>query len=285
MIVGRRSLPALRRRHLDVIADHVVVADLAALATPVCLGVARLQRGDHAAAVVAQLAQLVELGAIARRDEAAVAREQRQVGGERAAEAVDERVVLAEPRSARRRASGSGTRLGAEQHRAQVARSRRAPSRRAARSRGPPRPRPRRVSARSMSGQRRSRVAQLSRRSARSTKNATASSRARDRGGSVSGAARCSASSRAPAPVSGAVDGRQAGCRARSPDRVVAQFEVAPRRRVDLHHRAGRDALRRRQMRRQPALAGSARHSRRARRRRRSRRGRTAPNPSSASTP
>ena len=88
----------------------------------------------------------------------------------------------------------------------------------------------------------------------RSTKNSTASSRAAIAAGSVSGAARCSARSRAPAPVTvrSIVASRLP---LRSPASVCGQFEIAPRRRVDLHDRAGGEPARRLQQ-RQRALLG-----------------------------
>ena len=62
------------RRYLDVIAEHVVVADLqirdAGLA-----GIAALERGDQLAALVTERLELVELRRVARRDKAAVARQ------------------------------------------------------------------------------------------------------------------------------------------------------------------------------------------------------------------
>ena len=140
-------------RHLDVIADHVVVADA--------------QRGDrrsprHSAPATRRSARRLSSrnsrswsssGEIARRDEAAVAGEQRQFGGQRAAEPLDQDAVLAEPAARPRPArSGSGTSPGAGEHRRAAPRSRRARRASAARSRGPPRPRLSRVSARSISG-------------------------------------------------------------------------------------------------------------------------------------
>ena len=88
---------------LDEIAEHVVVLD-AERADVGLGGVARLQAGDDAAALVAELARLVEVGAMAVADEAAVALQMRQVVGERR-------------RRARRpappaRAASAGARLG-----------------------------------------------------------------------------------------------------------------------------------------------------------------------------
>ena len=89
-----------------------------------------------------------------------------------------------------------------------------------------------------------------------------------------------SASSRAPAPVTvRSMAASRLPCR--SPVKLSRQFEIAPRRRVDLHDVAA--AMRRgRLSARQAALAASARHSRRARRRPRARRGRSRRSPSSA---
>ncbi len=56
---------------------------------------------------------------IARRDKAAVARQQRQFGGERPREAIDQGAVFAKPRfGLRQRIAGSGTRPGCDEDRA-----------------------------------------------------------------------------------------------------------------------------------------------------------------------
>ena len=73
----RHQLVAVLRRHLDEIAEHVVVADLQRLHGR-GVGIARLQRRDHAAGFVAQRARLVERGVVARAHEAAVALEVRE---------------------------------------------------------------------------------------------------------------------------------------------------------------------------------------------------------------
>ena len=80
---------------LDVVAEHVVVADLQGRYSGVA-AIAAFQLDDQPAAVVAQGAQLVEFRRIGRRDEAAVAGEQRQIGGERAGQAIDQLDVMAE---------------------------------------------------------------------------------------------------------------------------------------------------------------------------------------------
>ena len=56
-------------------------------------GIFRLHPGDHAPALVAQFAGLVEIGVVARRDEAAVAGHERRFGDERCVEQIEERVV------------------------------------------------------------------------------------------------------------------------------------------------------------------------------------------------
>jgi len=53
------ELLAVLRRHLDEIAEHVVVAHLQR-AHPVSSAVTRLQRRNHAAGFIAQAARLVE---------------------------------------------------------------------------------------------------------------------------------------------------------------------------------------------------------------------------------
>ena len=91
---GFSSASPCRLRHLDVIAEHVVVLDLERRDAGL-VGVARLQRGDHAPALVAQRARLVERGEARRRDEAAVARDERQLVGERRLEVARQRAVVA----------------------------------------------------------------------------------------------------------------------------------------------------------------------------------------------
>ena len=72
-------------RHLDVVAQDVVVAHLERLDAGL-LDVAGLQRGHHLAAVVAQRARLVEVGAEAGAHEAAVAAQVRRLVDQRARE-------------------------------------------------------------------------------------------------------------------------------------------------------------------------------------------------------
>src|SRR5262245_40281 len=72
---------AVLRGHFHKIAKHIVVLDFENANTGV-LGVARLQRRYDAARFIAQRAGLVEELVIALADEAAVALESRQLGGE-----------------------------------------------------------------------------------------------------------------------------------------------------------------------------------------------------------
>src|SRR3974390_3937616 len=73
------------RRDVDEITEYVVVPDLQRTDAGL-LGIACLQRGDHAARFVAQCAGLVESGVVTFPDEAAIALEQRQFVGERVGE-------------------------------------------------------------------------------------------------------------------------------------------------------------------------------------------------------
>ncbi len=122
------------------------------------------------------------------------------------------------------------------------------PSRRPARSRGPPRPTDSRASARDMSGAARSVVRMSSRAALSATKVAIASSRRAIAALSVSGAASRCASSRDPAGGHRAVDGieQRAAPFARQRAR---QFEIGAGRRIDRHRGAGGFARRRRQRR------------------------------------
>ncbi len=83
----------MHRRHLDVIADHVVVADLQRRHGG-RRAVFRLQPGHRLAAVVTQGALLVELGAIARADETAIAGEERRLVGQCRRQCVDQHAMI-----------------------------------------------------------------------------------------------------------------------------------------------------------------------------------------------
>ena len=76
-----RQLLAMTGRHLDVIAEHIVVADLER-GDAGFLRIFRLKTGDELARVVAQAARLVELRARTPGDEAAVAGDERQFAGQ-----------------------------------------------------------------------------------------------------------------------------------------------------------------------------------------------------------
>jgi hypothetical protein len=91
----RLHLVMLRRGRLDEIAQHVVVLDFERADAEVG-AVARLQLQDQLARIVAQRAPLVEVGQVAGRDEAAVARQQRQALAQRARQAIDQVAVMAE---------------------------------------------------------------------------------------------------------------------------------------------------------------------------------------------
>ena len=154
-VQGRRhQFVAVLRGDLDEIAEHVVVADLQALDAGI-VGVARLHRGDDEARGVAQIAALVERRLIAFADETAVALDQRQLLGERAFEFAREIA-----RRAAQRLHHRGDLLRriarAAPSRASAWSAAKMPSRRPARSRGPPRPTDNRASARDMSGAARS---------------------------------------------------------------------------------------------------------------------------------
>ncbi len=83
------------RRHFDVIAEHVVVPDLERRDTSLT-GIAPLQFRDQLARIVAQAAQLIQFARIFFRDEAAIARIERQVLRQGARQHIDQRVMRAE---------------------------------------------------------------------------------------------------------------------------------------------------------------------------------------------
>ena len=90
------QLVRVGRRHLDVIAEHVVVFDLQRR-HPGDAGVFDLKPGDQPPALVAQGHQLVQRVGIVARDEAAVAGEQRQLRRQRLGQLLDQLAVLAQP--------------------------------------------------------------------------------------------------------------------------------------------------------------------------------------------
>jgi len=70
----RHQLRRMRRRHLDIVAEHVVMADLEG--RNACVdAIARLQVGDQLHALVAQRDLRIECLAVAARDESAIARQ------------------------------------------------------------------------------------------------------------------------------------------------------------------------------------------------------------------
>ena len=134
---ARQQLVGLRRRHFDVIADHLIVPDLEVRRAAGCR-IFLLQTGDQLAAVVAQRDKLIKLRRIASRDEISVARQQRQIGGKRALQPVDQRMMFAKRLRRGRKSSGMFS-MPPATRRASL-RPRCNASRMAARSRGPPRP-------------------------------------------------------------------------------------------------------------------------------------------------
>ena len=239
------------RRDLDEIAEHGVVLDP--------------QRGDAGFArdsappspamtrrLSSRSARTSSSGACAPgADESAVAREEGRLGNQKFGEAVGETGKAAQARSPARRARrpsspvGGLERIGCGRKRAPRSRARRAsPSRRLRRDRAGRRGRARAAPARARCRARARRVRAHARAESRlPRKNATASRRSAIAAGSVSGAARRAASSRAPAAVT--VRSMAASrLPLRSPDERFGEFEIAPRRRVDRHARARRHSRR-----------------------------------------
>ena len=175
---GPSSFSPCCGRHLDEVAEHVVVPDLER-ADAGLVGVARLQGRDHAARFVAQAPRLVERGLVAGAHEAAVALDQRQLVGERAGQQVAQRPVRGAASAVPAAAMSAGSSPIASSRSASSAAAA-SPSRIAARSRGPPRPTTRRVSERARSGAA-LRAARISCRASGSATNvSTASRRAPD---------------------------------------------------------------------------------------------------------
>ncbi len=143
----------VRLRHLDEVAEDVVVADLERLDAGL-VDVAGFERGHDAAAVVAQLAGFVEGGAEAFADEAAVAAQVRRVVDQSCGEKCQQLAAgLAEPAADALdiRGKAYGVMLARQQPGASPG-SVEAREPRAARSRGPPRPNASRDTARAISG-------------------------------------------------------------------------------------------------------------------------------------
>ncbi len=84
-LVGRRHHIGIARRHLDEIAQHVVMLDLERLDAGL-LGILQLQAGDHPTRLIAQRPHLIEFGIGALTQEAAIALQKRQIVGQHRAE-------------------------------------------------------------------------------------------------------------------------------------------------------------------------------------------------------
>ena len=227
---AREQLLAVLRGDLDEIAQHVVVAHLQR-AHAGLVGVARLQRRDHAARFIAQRAGLVERRVVAGAHEAAVALQIGQVVGERRRERRDDRIVRR-----RQRARRLGDLVGQFPSAASRARKLRAaarPSRIAARSRGPPRSSTSRASERARSGA----AASCDRTSARA---APSRDEQRDRIEPPADRRRIGERRREPLAQeprarrpSRCGRSRRTSEPRRSPDERAHQFEVGARRRID----------------------------------------------------
>ena len=108
--LARHQLVGVGRRHLDIVAEHVVVPDLQARHAGQ-IGIARLHGRDQPAAFVPQRHQIVQLKRVSRRDEAAVAGQQRQFAAPAPAS------TGRSGRSARRRRHIGGLDPGGPRHR------------------------------------------------------------------------------------------------------------------------------------------------------------------------
>ena len=220
------------------VAELRVVADFQA-GDAVALRVVELQRREHPAAVVAQRAFGVQFGVEAGADGAAVLQPVRRGIGQRVAE------QPREVRVARQRVARGGERRGQRTRPARpgAAVAAASPSRKAARSRGPPRFSDSRASARAMSGAARSAARSGRRGFGLASIQDQASCRAAIASGSVSGADSQAASRRAPAGVSVRCTAASSVCCA-PPSRARCDFQAGARRRVHRQHAGA--ALRRR---------------------------------------
>ena len=200
LLVGHQ-LVGMLLADFDEIAQHAIVLDLE-LADAAALAVLAFQPGDDAAGFIAQGAHLIQRRMRAGPDEAAIARQIRRLVHQQEFQPVGQTrhrgdVLRSASRSppAPRRPAPACARLSRK------ARAAFTPSRRLARSRGPPRATDSRPSARAISGAAR-KASRAWRRSSESlAKASTASCRARIAFTSVSGAASRAASSRAPDAV------------------------------------------------------------------------------------
>ncbi len=235
------------RGDLDEIAEHVVVPDLQSLDASI-VRIARLHRGDDEPRGVAQIAGLVERGLIAFAHEAAVALDQRQLFGQRASEfapPVPATGGAAPPSRLQFPAAAARVRASC----ASAWSAARMPSRRPARSRGPPRPTDSRASARDMSGAARSVAAEVvangryPRQTLRPHRAAARSQRYR------SAARRAVARAAAIRPAVTVQSIASSSEPRRSPAERARQFEIGAGRRIDRHRGADGLARRRRQRR------------------------------------
>ena len=116
LVVGRDEVE-VRLRHLDVVAEHLVEADLQR-ADPGPLALLRLERGDDPLAVLGDGDELVELPGVAAADEPALAQRGGRLEGDRGVERRRERLEPAQPiggpAQERRRARGEEVGEGRE---------------------------------------------------------------------------------------------------------------------------------------------------------------------------
>ncbi len=249
LAVGHQ-LVGVGRGDFDEIPQHVVVLDFEG-GNAGRRGDAALQFGDGLTAFVAQLALLVERGRIARRDEAAVARLQRQRLRKRPAQALDQNVVHAKLLAQR---GQLGRRRRFRQMRAHPRAQTRGTGQPAADggevarpAAAEPEPRQRAFDVGTFAQTGADILAQRRRLDKAGDQVETADNRRniRQRRGQPVG------QQPRPGTGDGAVDHRQqrAGARTRQ---GLREFEIAPRRRVDFHNAAGRTGRRQHLRARQP---------------------------------
>ncbi len=214
---------------LDHVAELGVVADAQA-GDAVALRVIQLQRGDHAAGIVAQAPLGVQFAIVAGGDHARRRRCAREAD-RRARPTGVSRSAGSSASAALARASAAGT-GGISDAAARSATA--TPSRMAARSRGTPRPSASRPSARAISGAPRSAARSSAAAAGLASSHDQASCRSTMSAGSSSGADRKSESSRAPAAVAVRCTAPSSECRV-SPVAGANDLQIGARRRVDRH--------------------------------------------------
>ena len=233
------------RADLDEIAEHVVVLD-AQRADGGVAGIGRLQTGDDLAAFVAQLARLVEIGAVAGAHETAVALQVGQVVGERCRNRGDQIGGRGSERRHRLRNLSRNVRrradVGGERDRRRKSLADRRQIARAATLKRDARQRPRQIGGGGEPVAERPAATGI----AREPGHRIEAPRDHRRVGRGAG----EAAGEQPGAGAGhrAVDGRDQAAGARAGQRR-GQFEVRPRRRIDQHHVAGDFGDRRRQRR------------------------------------